>query len=110
MGMFEAATNDGYYEMGLKVAQIVREALEAWRNRQSKENVHIGRKMEQESGPKSSPISDDKNSQQIEAEGHSLHTSLLADEGDSIPFEDNNPNSDDIQGQGRPRDAEDLLL
>lgn len=38
MGMFEAATNDGYYEMGLKVAQAVREAMEGWQKRQTKQH------------------------------------------------------------------------
>lgn len=38
-GMFEAATNDGYYEMGLKVAQIVREAMQGWQKRQVKQHT-----------------------------------------------------------------------
>lgn len=36
MGMFEVATNDGYYEMGLKVAQVVREAFDDWHKRNTK--------------------------------------------------------------------------
>lgn len=106
MGMFEAATNDGYYEMGLKVAQVVREALEAWKKRQVKEDTTIG-KTDQGPGNRSSQTSEDQNPQQAEAEVQSaLHTDPLANEGDLISFGYNDSISN--EEQGRPRDAEDL--
>lgn len=47
IGMFEAATNDGYYEMGLKAARAVREALESWERRQATGDTHVNQKANQ---------------------------------------------------------------
>lgn len=110
MGMFEAATNDGYYEMGLKVAQIVRGALDVWKKRQVEEHANINKKREPGLGDRSSHPSDDNLQQEKEETQGDLHTGQLADEVDLISLEDNDATSNDVLKQAQPTDADDLYF